>query len=134
MKKILISIVLCMLIISLIFYLIATPESTNAVNYATKGEGKFFIPTMIFLVYVVIGIPVTLVIDLIVSLIPKQKLLFTYLIQILLYFIVTGLIGFIVGGQFSFGFTMFLSIFVFLYFHILFLLRLPYWKAKQLSN
>ncbi|WP_088071953.1 hypothetical protein [Gottfriedia luciferensis] len=117
MKKILLAIFVSILLIYVVpFYM--GPENYSEENLAyAHGMGVLFVSSIMFLVYVVIGIPVTLVIDLIERKISSQRLLYTYLIQLFLYSIVPICIG--VG----------LFLFVYVYFHLLFLLRLPSGKA-----
>lgn len=60
--------------------------------------GQIATAFVIFLIYVILGVPVTLVIDSIVKIIPKQRLLYTYLIQVLLFFFVIVLLSLIEGS------------------------------------
>ncbi|PGM57411.1 hypothetical protein [Bacillus sp. AFS053548] len=118
MKKILLAIAITIIFIYVVpFYM--SPENYSEENlFYAHGMGVLFVSTIMFLVYVVVGIPVTLVVDLIESKINSQRILYTYLIQLFLYSIVTVCIG------------VRLFLFVFVYFHLLFLLRLPSGKAS----
>jgi len=119
MKKILLAIAITIIFIYVVpFYM--SPENYSEENlFYAHGMGVLFVSTIMFLVYVVVGIPVTLVVDLIESKISKKGLIYTYLIQLVLYSIVVVLIG--VEG----------SLLVYVYFHLLFLLRLPEGKTSQ---
>jgi len=95
----------------------------------SKDGNQLFVAIVFFLIYVAVGVPITLVIDSIVKIIPKQKRIHTYLIQLLFYFIAILLISLIEGSEILNKIKL-LSFNVFIYFHILFLLRLPTGQAS----
>ncbi|WP_430510195.1 hypothetical protein [Gottfriedia solisilvae] len=109
-------------IITSIFIIFVTED-------VSKDGSQLFVAIVFFLIYVAVGVPITLVIDSIVKIIPKQKRLNTYLIQLLLYFIAILLISLIEGSQILSKIKA-LSFYVYIYFHILFLLRLPTGQAS----
>ncbi|MFD4707736.1 hypothetical protein ACFWM3_23210 [Gottfriedia sp. NPDC058432] len=119
MKKIFLAIIVSIFLINIVHILIF-PEFRSEQNLAyANGMGYLFISLMFFIVYVVIGIPVTLIIDYIIKRTPPKKQIYDYLIQLILY-------------SFPVIFASGLGIFVYLYFHILFFFRVM--KAKKTQN
>lgn len=119
MKKILLAIIVSIFLIDIVHILIF-PEFRSEHNLAyANGMGYLFISLMFFIAYVVIGIPVTLIIDYVIKKTPPKKQIYDYLIQLIL---------FSIPVIFAPG----LAIFVYLYFHLLFFFRVMKGKKIQI--
>ncbi|XRG77068.1 hypothetical protein V5E38_14565 [Rossellomorea sp. GAMAL-10_SWC] len=119
MKKILLAIIVSIFLIN-IAHIIIFPEFRNENNLAyANGMGYLFISLMYFIAYLVIGIPVTLIIDYAIKKTPPKKQIYDYLIQLIL---------FSIPVIFSPG----LAVFVYLYFHLLFFFRTMKGKKIQI--
>jgi len=119
MKKIFLAIIVSIFLIDIV-HLMLVPEFRSNQNYAyADGMGYLFISLMYFIAYVVIGIPVTLLIDYIVKKTPPKKQIYDYLIQLILFSIP---VMFVPG----------LAVFIYPYFHLLFFFRVMKGKRIQL--
>ncbi|MES9685664.1 hypothetical protein CN514_10550 [Bacillus sp. AFS001701] len=119
MKKILLAIIVSIILID-IAHLIIFPEFRSEQNLAyANGMGYLFISLIFFIAYVVIRIPVTLIVDYVIKRFPPKKQIYDYLIQLIL---------FSIPVIFAPG----LAVYVYLYFHLLFLFRVMKGKKTQI--
>ncbi|PGS54218.1 hypothetical protein [Bacillus sp. AFS041924] len=121
MKKIFLAIIVSIVLLNLAHFIIV-PEFRAEENLA-YAEGGFYLlmAYMSFIGYVVIGVPTTLIIDFIVKRTPKKKWYYDYLIQLLLFSIPVVVVPA-------------LALFVYPYFHLLFIFRLMNGGLKFKTN